>query len=267
MSAINELLQVMKKLRDPDSGCPWDRAQSIKSIAPYTIEEAYEVVEAIETASMDELCDELGDLLFHIVFYSEMASEAGHFDFETVCRVSKAKLVRRHPHVFDNRQQDSAEAVEQDWEKMKSLERAQKALQKGASSSVLADTGKGMPALLRAEKLQKRAASVGFDWKDAEPVREKILEEIEELKEEVASTGNRENIEEELGDLLFSCVNLARHLKISPETALRQSNRKFEQRFSYMERQLQKQGSSAVEASLEHMEELWSEAKKQEVNY
>lgn len=264
MTAMNDLLQVMNRLRDPDEGCPWDLAQTIDSIAPYTIEEAYEIVEAIESGSMDELCDELGDLLYHIVFYAEMANEAQHFNFDTVCSRVSEKLVRRHPHVFENKRPADTGSLVTEWEAMKRQEREDKARLKGEAGTVLGGIASAMPALIRAEKLQKRAATVGFDWPDIKPVMEKLLEEIEELNRQMSESNDQEAIAEELGDVLFSCVNLARHLDVCPETALRQSNRKFEKRFAHVERQLGEKGSSPMRASLEQMDRLWEEAKQLE---
>ena len=261
MKAINELLSIMKTLRDPNKGCPWDKAQTIDSIAPYTLEEAYEILESIENKDMDNLCDELGDLLFHIVFYAEMANEEGYFDFETIAERVSAKLQRRHPHVFAGEAIGTADKVALGWEAIKQKERQDKALKKGHIPGLLDDISAVTPALIRAEKLQKRAATVGFDWQNMEPVVAKVEEELEELKREIGTGGNMEKLSEELGDLLFSCVNLARHLKVGPESALRLTNRKFESRFAYIEQQLASQGCSLEDATLEEMDTLWRQSK------
>ncbi len=261
MKTISELLSIMKTLRDPLNGCPWDRSQTIDSIAPYTLEEVYEVLESIENMDMDGLCDELGDLLFHIVFYAEMASEAGHFDFETISTGLTAKLKRRHPHVFAGKKIEDTTALVHSWEAIKQQERQEKALNKGLTGGLLDDISSATPALIRAVKLQKRAATVGFDWHDREPVIAKLEEELTELKEEISSGDNTERLKEEMGDLLFSCVNLARHLNIGPESALRQANRKFESRFAYIEEQLANQNVSLQEATPEQMDLLWQQSK------
>lgn len=261
MNGIDELLDIMKKLRDPDTGCPWDLAQSVSSIAHFTLEEAYELVEAIENGDKDEFCDELGDLLYHIVFYSQMASEKGDFDFDDVCKRAAAKLVRRHPHVFAQDRNNATGSIA-DWEAIKKRERELKNAASGEKAALLDDISDAIPALIRAEKLQKRAASVGFDWPDIDPVKQKLLEEVEELQQQLSRPDNRENISEELGDLLFSCVNLARHLAINPESALRAANRKFTRRFSYIEKKLNAAGISLSESSLEEMDGLWEEAKR-----
>ena len=263
MNAIKELLLVMKKLRDPVDGCPWDRAQSISSIAPYTLEEAYEVVESIEDNDLEGLRDELGDLLFHIVFYAQMAEEQGDFSFKDVCEQVTAKLKRRHPHVFEEKRAIDEDTVRENWEQIKQRENQEKMAKSPGlqSSTLLGSMGKSMPAMLRAEKLQKRAASVGFDWDQLEPVLDKVEEELAELKEEIKSRRSQQSVADEFGDLLFSCVNLGRHLDLQAEACLRQSNQKFTNRFNYLEDKLAEKGISLEEASIEQMEQLWQEAK------
>ena len=259
-SALERLLAIMDRLRDPDGGCPWDIEQTFTTIAPYTIEEAYEVADAIERQDMADLRDELGDLLFQVVFHSQMAEEAGHFRFEDVAEAIGEKMLRRHPHVFSDADPRDAEAQISAWEAQKAAERAQKA---GSDASTLANLPVALPALLRAEKLSKRAARVGFDWPDVEQVIAKIDEELAEVREAVAS-GDRAHIHEEIGDLLFTVANLARKLKLDPETALRDANAKFERRFRGVEAKLAQTGSSVQEADLETMEALWRTVKTEE---
>ncbi len=262
MKAIKDLLSIMKTLRDPDKGCAWDKKQTIGSIAPFTLQEAYEVLDSIENQDMDGLCDELGDLLFHIVFYAEMANEDGHFDFKKVAENVCAKLRRRHPHVFADKRLTDGLEPDHDWEAIKKQERKDRAHTGAMAPGFLDDIGSRMPAIMRAEKLQRRAATVGFDWSDLQPVLAKIEEELGELKQEIYLQADNERLSEELGDLLFSCVNLARHIKVEPELALRLSNRKFESRSHFIEAELKKQGLSLEQASLEQMEALWRRAKK-----
>jgi len=251
---IDQLLAVMRRLRDPERGCPWDIEQTFATIAPYTIEEAYEVADAIERGALDELPGELGDLLLQVVYHSRMAEEAGLFAFDDVARAVTEKLIARHPHVFEALEVRSAAAQREHWEATKAAERAAKAAAGGTRPSVLDDLPKGLPALTRALKLQKRAARVGFDWPDLDGVRAKVNEELDELE-----AANPEEREDELGDLLFTLVNHARRLGIDPETALRRANAKFEGRFRAME--------GASEAPLETLdldalETLWQQAKR-----
>jgi nucleoside triphosphate diphosphatase len=252
---ISALLTIMKILREP-GGCPWDRGQTFATIAPYTIEEAYEVASAIEDKDFKSLPGELGDLLLQVVFHARMAEEAGLFDFGDVVEAVTAKMIRRHPHVFAG-ENAKANAEEQKayWETLKAEERKHK-----AQHGVLDDVPVALPALMRAEKLQKRASRVGFDWNNTEHVIDKIAEEAREVSE--AST--QAEREEEVGDLLFVVVNLARHLKVDPETALRAANAKFTRRFRHIEVSLAAQGSSPAAASLDEMEALWQDAKKLE---
>jgi ATP diphosphatase len=253
---IQDLLEIMVRLRNPDSGCPWDAAQDFSTIAPYTIEEAYEVADAIQHGRMDELRDELGDLLFQVVFHAQMASEDKAFDFDDVVQAVCDKMVRRHPHVFDDAQVGDAEAQTVAWEHTKAKEREARGAQ-----SLLDDVPRGMAELQRAVKLQKRASHVGFDWGSPEPVLDKFAEEVLEMREAMLG-GNIEEMEDELGDLLFVLTNLARQLKIDPAKALRRANAKFELRFRAIE---EAAGSrSALDAmDLEAMEKLWQQVKLQ----
>jgi len=254
---LQRLLEIMARLRDPQSGCPWDVAQSFRTIAPYTIEEAYEVAEAAEQDDASALKEELGDLLLQVVFHARMAEEAGHFAFNDVARAISDKMVRRHPHVFSDATIDSAAAQTAAWEEQKATERAAK-----GAASALDGVGVGVPALSRAAKLQRRAARIGFDWPDVAPIFDKIGEEIAELRAALSESPAR--IEDEIGDLLFSVVNLARRLETDPEQALRGACRKFERRFRRVEQRLAAQGKAPGAASLDEMEAAWQEAKVDE---
>ncbi len=264
ISPLNRLLDIMERLRDPETGCLWDKEQTFRTIAPYTIEEAYEVADAIEEGDMAALKEELGDLLFQVVFYAEMGREAGHFDFHAIAD----KMTRRHPHVFEDMTYDTAEDRMDAWEEQKSAERQAKSKAKSGGKdgapSILDDVPSALPALLRAEKLQKRAARVGFDWPQAAQVLDKIEEEIAELRAEIDGKSTPARQEDEIGDLFFALANLARHLKIDPESALRHTNAKFERRFRHIETQLAEAGRSPDDASLDEMEALWLQAKKEE---
>lgn len=262
---IARLLDIMAALRTPGTGCPWDLAQTSASIARYTIEEAYEVADAIARNDLDELRDELGDLLLQVVFHSRMAEETGAFAFRDVVKGLADKLVRRHPHVFGNDGASDPAHVEALWKRIKAEERAEKAKRKkgGRQPGILADVPIGLPALTRAQKLQGKAAEVGFDWNDPQAVIAKIAEEAREIEAELAN-GNRKAAAVELGDLLFALVNLARHLDFDAEESLRGANAKFEARFSAIERGLRARGKTPNEASLEEMEELWNDAKMAE---
>ncbi|MDE4134153.1 nucleoside triphosphate pyrophosphohydrolase [Phaeobacter sp. QD34_3] len=255
-AGIERLLQIMRALRDPETGCPWDVAQDFSTIAPYTIEEAYEVADAIERDAWDELKGELGDLLFQSVFHAQMAEEAGHFTFQDVVTTMSNKMVSRHPHVFGEESRDkSPEQQTRDWEAIKAAERAEKA-QKGTLDGVAV----GLPALLRAYKLQKRAARVGFDWPDASHVIDKIREEAAELVEARDSL-TQDAVEEEFGDLMFVMANLGRHLGVEPEAALRRANAKFIRRFEGVEARLATMGKRPEDSSLEEMDALWDAEK------
>jgi len=262
---IDRLLAVMARLRDTNGGCPWDLAQDFKTIAPYTIEEAYEVADAIEREDMAGLKDELGDLLLQVVFHSRMGEEIGAFDFDAVADTIVDKMLRRHPHVFgaahiDANRAPTQAAVNDNWESIKAAERAAKRNGSDQPGSVLDGVATALPALSRAEKLQRRASRVGFDWGAPEPILDKIAEEIGELGAELPFA-DKDKIADELGDVLFAVVNLARHLEIDPEVALRGTNAKFERRFKYIERMLLQKGRSPEESTLEEMDALWNEAK------
>ncbi len=266
MSNINRLLDIMARLRDPQSGCPWDREQTFASILPYTLEEVYEVAESIDQGDMDELKAELGDLLFQVVFYAQMAKEQGEFTFDEIVDGIADKLVARHPHVFSDADIRSAEAQTQAWEQHKERERAEKAAQEGRPPSVLDNIPVALPAVMRAGKLQRRAARVGFDWPEIGPVLDKMEEEIGEIREAIAAGGHKEEMEHEIGDLMFACVNLARHAKIDPEVAIRGVNQRFEARFRRVEVLASEQGKTLPEMSLEAMDALWEQAKAEEVS-
>jgi MazG family protein len=255
---ISRLLALMSRLRDPQRGCPWDLQQSFSTIAPYTIEEAYEVADAIERNDLQDLRQELGDLLFQVVFHSQLAMEQGAFAFDDVVNAICDKMEQRHPHVFGETRIDSAEQQTVAWEEHKRRER------EASKDSVLDDVPVGLPALTRASKLGKRAAQVGFEWADIAGAIDKVHEEVEELRQEVASGSDVRRMEQEIGDLLFSLVNVCRYLRIDPENALRLTNAKFERRFRYIETQLGLQGRSTRQASLEEMDALWEQAKKTE---
>ena len=256
---IQSLLDIMRQLRDPDSGCPWDLKQNFHTIVPYTIEETYELAEAIAIEDFAQIRDELGDVLFQVVFYAQMASEQALFTFEDVVDGIAEKLLRRHPHVFavTGGQRVSESEVKRRWEQIKVEERQQKN-QRGT----LDDVPKALPALSRSQKLQKRAASVGFDWSELDAVRGKVDEELGELAEAV-SEGDSAAIESEVGDIFLAMVNLARHLGVDAEAALRHANRRFEDRFSLMETAAERDGSQLCEESLERLEERWQAAKRE----
>lgn len=260
--AMQQLLQIMAKLRDPNGGCPWDIKQDFDSIVPYTLEEAYEVADAIERRDFDELRLELGDLLLQVVFHAQMAKEQQLFDFSDVVAGLNEKLIRRHPHVFASKDFADEAAVHANWEAEKQKERAAKSNAE-QQEKLLDSVTLGLPALSRANKLQKKASKVGFDWPTPEPVFDKIKEELDEVAEELTAPElDKTRLEAEIGDLLFAVVNLARHHKIDPEHALRVSNRSFEQRFGYVEEQLTADGRSFEQSNLAEMDALWREAKK-----
>ena len=256
MESIENLLEVMRRLRDAENGCPWDVEQDFSSIAPYTIEEAYEVADAIERGNMQDLRDELGDLLLQVVFHAQMAREAGHFDFNDVAGGISDKMIRRHPHVFGSDVERAAGVQDGSWEQIKEGERLD-----DVDDSALAGIARALPALKRAEKLGKRAGRIGFDWPDRQGVRDKIHEELDELDEAVGSR-NSASVEEEFGDLLFAVVNLARHLGIDPEKALTGANYKFERRFRDMEQAVTADGKRFRDFNVESLDRHWRAAKK-----
>lgn len=261
--SIDSLIEIMAALRDPESGCPWDVKQDFKSIAGYTVEEAYEVADAIARGDMHDLRDELGDLLFQVVFHARMAAEIGAFGFDDVAEAICTKLVSRHPHVFGDLVVENEAQLQHAWEQQKRAERDNR--QAGSSASapgILDGIAAALPALRWAEKLQKRAGHHGFDWPDVGPVFSKLDEEIAELKSEISLGMNRQRIADEMGDVLFACVNIARHLDVDPEQALRACNRRFIERFSIMEALLHEEGRDVDSASLEELERYWRRSKK-----
>ncbi|KIC79658.1 nucleoside triphosphate pyrophosphohydrolase [Pseudomonas sp. C5pp] len=268
---LEDLLHLMARLRDPQYGCPWDLKQNYASIVPHTIEEAYEVADTIERGDFEHLQGELGDLLFQVVYYSQLAREEGRFEFDGVVDSITRKLIRRHPHVFptgelyapvDIPSLNEAQ-VKSRWEEIKAEERAEKS--QPEQLSLLDDVPAALPALSRAAKLQKRAATVGFDWPAALPVLDKVREELDEVLQAMAD-GDADALEDEIGDLLFAAVNLARHLKHDPENALRRANRKFERRFRFIEQALRDSGRPIEDCNLDELDALWGEAKRQEKN-
>ena len=260
--AVDRLIDVMARLRDPDNGCPWDVEQTFVSIAPFTIEEAYEVADAIDRGDMRDLCDELGDLLLQVVYHARIAEEAGEFSFNDIAEAISQKMIRRHPHVFGDEKVYTSEAQSDAWESQKAAEREKKG--PPGTTGALDDVAKALPALLRANKLQRRAARVGFDWPNIAGAIDKLGEELTELSEVTnAPDGalDQARLVDEFGDVLFSAANVARKLGINPEEALRKTNMKFESRFKYIELALRKLGTSVEQATLEEMEALWQEAK------
>ncbi|THF51988.1 nucleoside triphosphate pyrophosphohydrolase [Allorhizobium terrae] len=267
---IARLLEIMAALRQPETGCPWDIVQTFETIKPYTLEEAYEVADAIERNDPDDLCEELGDLLLQVVFHAQIASESGLFTFEDVVEAITKKMIRRHPHVFARSDADTPDAVKQQWDTIKKQEKSERAARRKArgmadvfQDGLLGSVQRTFPALTEAVKLQEQAAKVGFDWDKAEPILDKIEEEIAELREAMRE-GDQHKIKDELGDLTFALVNIGRHVKADPEQALRGTNVKFRRRFGYIEKTLRANGESLEHASLARMEELWQEAKKLE---
>ncbi len=265
---VARLLEIMAALRTPVTGCPWDLEQSFATIAPYTIEEAYEVADAIERDDLHDLCDELGDLLLQVVFHARMAEEAGVFDFGAVVEAITAKMIRRHPHVFADADGRTVATVQDAWARIKAEEKAAKAARRTAegrppvAKGLLDEIGAGMPALTRAVKLQEKAGTVGFDWNDRHAVLAKIREELDEIEAEIdAPSPSSARQQDELGDVLFAVANLARHLKLDPEAALRGTNEKFRRRFAFIEARLADKGLTPAEASLDEMEEIWQAAK------
>ncbi|OOE43276.1 nucleoside triphosphate pyrophosphohydrolase [Salinivibrio sp. ML323] len=262
MAPIEQLLTIMATLRDPDKGCDWDNAQHFASIVPHTLEEAYEVADAIERENWSDLKDELGDLLFQIVFYSQLGREENQFDFEDVVRGICDKLIRRHPHVFGPKDAQGQPLMAADWEGIKAQERAESAASM-QPQSVLDGVTQGLPALTRAYKLQKRCARVGFDWPTVAPVIDKVQEEIEEVEQELAQASvDQARVDEEVGDLLFAVVNLARHLGTDAEQALRRANQKFEARFRGVEKHLRDNEKNIQQCQLDELESAWQAVKK-----
>lgn len=264
---ISRLLEIMAALRAPGTGCPWDIEQTFETIAPFTIEEAYEVADAIDRGDFDDLQDELGDLLLQVVFHARMAEEQGRFDFGGVVEAITTKLLRRHPHVFGDLRGLSAEQVHHVWDRIKSEEKAERARRRVSKpvegASALSGVTANLPGLTRALKLQEKAGKVGFDWNDPKAVLAKIHEEADEIAETLDS-GDPDRAREETGDLLFAVVNLARHLGVDPEGAIRGANRKFERRFAFIEKALAEKGQSPAESSLDEMDALWNAAKAAE---
>ena len=257
MKNTQRLLQVMQQLRDPESGCSWDKKQDFTSLIPYTLEEAYEVVDAIERDDMQDLQGELGDLLFQVVFHSQLAQEQGLFDFEQVAGGIADKLTRRHPHVFSDVAYASEAEQKQAWETLKAAERAEK---EAENHTILSGVAKNLPALVQCKKIQDRAANHGFDWTEVEQVYDKVLEELDEVKEAWES-GDQEHTEEEIGDLLLVAVNLARHMNVDPEQALKKSTQKFTKRFEYIEQKVAQSGREVKKCELSELDALWNEAK------
>lgn len=257
--AVAELLEIMSRLRDPDTGCPWDLEQNFSTIAPYTLEEAYEVAEAIQRNDAADLCDELGDLLFQVVFHAQLAREVGWFDFSDVVAAINRKLIRRHPHVFADESVTDAKAQSEAWEKHKARERADKGAD---SASVLDGVPVALPALVRAQKIQQRAARVGFDWTELSQVVDKLEEELAELRQALVDEESTERLQEELGDLMFSGVNLARFLESDAETLVRTASHKFERRFRLVEDLAKRKQLDLQDCSLDELDSLWCEAKK-----
>jgi ATP diphosphatase len=262
--AIDDLLDVMARLRNPENGCRWDKEQTFATIAPYTIEEAYEVADAIETGDMDQLEDELGDLLFQVVFYAQISRETGGFDFDAVARRIATKMRDRHPHVFRAVDGRTSEGQTIAWEEQKAQERDARAAKIGRKPSALDGVALALPALMRAQKLQKRAAREGFDWDALPPVIAKIREELAELEVEIEAKAEHARLQDEAGDLLFACVNLARHLDVDAEIALRGTNAKFDRRFRHVEDALARDGKSLKGSYLDEMEAHWVDAKRAE---
>lgn len=265
-AALERLVDIMAQLRHPETGCPWDREQDFKTISRYTIEEAYEVAEAAHQDDMPALQDELGDLLLQVVFHARMAEEIGAFDFAAVADTITDKMIRRHPHLFGDQSITDADSQTVAWERIKTEERAAKAANEDRLPSVLDGIATSLPAPLRAVKLQKRLAGVGFDWPESEPVIAKIIEELDEVRAEMtAPSPDSTRLEDEIGDLLFACVNLARHLKVDPEAALAGTNRKVERRFRGIEALLSEAGKTPDQVDLTELETLWQQVKQEEM--
>ncbi|MDH2087539.1 nucleoside triphosphate pyrophosphohydrolase [Rhizobium pusense] len=265
---ISRLIEIMEALRQPETGCPWDVVQTFETIKPYTIEEAYEVADAIERRDMDDLCEELGDLLLQVVFHARIAEERGEFAFGDVVHAVTSKMIRRHPHVFAASEADTPDSVKLQWDRIKAEEkreraarRARRGITEDFKAGFLGGVQRSQPTLTEALKLQEQAARVGFDWSDPAPILDKIEEEIAELREALEE-GRPEKVSDELGDLIFALVNIGRHVKADPENALRGTNTKFRRRFNHIEKSLGENGETLEEASLERMEDLWQAAKR-----
>jgi ATP diphosphatase len=266
---ISRLIEIMAALRTPVTGCPWDLEQTYKTIAPYTLEEAHEVADAVERGDMDDLCEELGDLLLQVVFFAQMASEDGHFDFGQVVEAITKKLIRRHPHVFGDGDARTAGMVKEVWDRIKAEEKAERAERRAEAglppppTGLLASVSRGLAPFDRAIRLQAKAGTVGFDWNDPKAVIAKIREELDEIEAEIdAGDAAKARQEEELGDVLFAIANLARHLKLDPDTALRRTNEKFRRRFSHIEETLAARGQGFGDVTLDDMEAIWQAAKQ-----
>jgi ATP diphosphatase len=264
---ISRLIEIMAALRNPETGCPWDIEQNFETIKPYTMEEAYEVADAIERKDMDDLCDELGDLLLQVVFHARMAEEEGEFSFGDVVEAITRKMIRRHPHVFARSDADTPDAVKKQWDNIKQAEKRERAERRALrgitedfKAGFLGSVQRSFPALTEALKLQERAAKVGFDWSAPEPILDKIEEEVDELRVALRE-GDKSKVSDELGDLIFAIVNIGRHVKADPEQALRGTNTKFRRRFNHIEQVLDAEGETLDAASLERMEEIWQAAK------
>ena len=265
---ISRLIEIMEALRQPETGCPWDVVQTFETIKPYTIEEAYEVADAIERKDLDDLCEELGDLLLQVVFHARIAEEMGEFAFGDVVHAVTSKMIRRHPHVFAVSDADTPDGVKLQWDRIKAEEkreraerRARRGITEDFKAGFLGGVQRSQPALTEALKLQEQAARAGFDWSNPAPILDKIEEEIAELREALAE-GKPEKVSDELGDLIFALVNIGRHVKADPEDALRGTNTKFRRRFNHIETSLSQNGETLEEASLERMEDLWQAAKR-----
>lgn len=265
---ISRLIEIMEALRQPETGCPWDVVQTFETIKPYTIEEAYEVADAIERKDMNDLCEELGDLLLQVVFHARIAEERGEFAFGDVVEAVTSKMIRRHPHVFAVSAANTPDSVKLQWDQIKAEEkreraerRARRGITEDFKAGFLGGVQRSQPALTEALKLQEQAARIGFDWSDPAPILDKIEEEIAELREALAE-GKPEKVSDELGDLIFALVNIGRHVKADPEDALRGTNTKFRRRFNHIETSLTENGETLQEASLERMEDLWQAAKR-----
>ena len=264
MKPIDRLLAIMARLRDPKRGCPWDLEQTFETVSPHTIEEAYEVDDAIQRKDYDELKEELGDLLFQVVFHSQMAAEKSYFDFEDVATEISDKMIRRHPHVFSDLTSSKKSGDDETWESIKAEERQRKKGPSEATLSILDGIAGSLPSLIRSGKLQKRASLLGFDWPSITPVLGKVSEELNEVHEVLSSGPNIDRLTEEIGDLLFSCSNLARHCEVDPEKALRRANQKFERRFKRLERLMEGKIPGGRRGSLEELQDLWEQVKSEE---